>query len=263
MEAVDLSAFCCCRCWSGSLLFWPRGLEFSNIHTAVGSLWIIHKSTIIRNFSGYKLALITVNREERHAIYFSCATSCPLKEKRLQTVFTGVAAQSRCVVVGTVVKVQRVPVMLSSKTHNLNLRRQTLKVTYWVHSTCKWRKSNILSIFSEFLHLMPKGIVYIARCIQVGKHRCLCICPGQQFSFHSGIISHVKMLSGYLWVVPLLQTIHPFNLLIISYLLWHPVCSAFKPMIHRSARNQRLTGVTCIPAPSGTETFQTQFWLLS
>lgn len=40
----------------------------------------------------------------------------------LQIVFTGVAAQSWCVVVSTVIKIQRVPVMLSSKTHNLDLK---------------------------------------------------------------------------------------------------------------------------------------------
>lgn len=45
----------------------------------------------------------------------------------LQIVFTGVAAQSRCMVISTVIKIQRVPVVLSSKTHYLDLRRQILK----------------------------------------------------------------------------------------------------------------------------------------
>ncbi len=42
----------------------------------------------------------------------------------LRKLFTRVAAQSWCVVVGTVVKIQRVPVMLCGKTHNLYLERQ-------------------------------------------------------------------------------------------------------------------------------------------
>lgn len=52
---------------------------------------------------------------------------CSLKQEMLKIVLTGVAAQSWCMVVSTIIKIQRVPVMLSSKTHNLDLRRQILK----------------------------------------------------------------------------------------------------------------------------------------
>lgn len=43
--------------------------------------------------------------------------------------FTRVASQSWCMVVSTVVKIQRVPVMLSGKTHNLYLEREKKKKT--------------------------------------------------------------------------------------------------------------------------------------